>query len=68
MPAIQLMISMDETGSVNVNGPIQNLLLCYGLLEMAKVAIQAHAEQNKRLVQPVTLGVPALLPVPPGQG
>jgi hypothetical protein len=65
MPAIQLVISMDETGSVNVNGPIQNLLLCYGLLEMAKVAINDHAKQNQRLVQPVTLGVPGIPPQKP---
>ena len=54
MPPIQLVITMDDAGSVGVNGPIQNPLLCYGLLEMAKVAIQDHIRQNQRLVQPVS--------------
>lgn len=57
MPAIQLVIQMDETGSVNVSGPIQNQLLCFGLLEMAKVAIQDHAKQNQQRVQPAPPGL-----------
>jgi hypothetical protein len=51
---VQLIITMNESGGINVSGPIQNALLCFGLLEMAKVAILDHAEQNKRLVQPAT--------------
>ena len=52
MPQIQLIITMDDSGSVGVNGPLQNPLLCYGLLEMAKVAIHDHTQQNQRIVQP----------------
>lgn len=42
---VQLIITqiVDEQGreSVNVNGPIQNRTLCYGMLERAKDAIRA---------------------------
>jgi hypothetical protein len=42
-PAMQLVITMDTTnGKVGVAGPIQNELLCLGLLEMAKVALYEH--------------------------
>lgn len=61
---VQLVVTMNENGEIGVNGPIQNQLLCYGLLEMAKVAIQDHAEKNRRLVQPASITLPAL----PGPG
>lgn len=57
MPQIQLTVTMDETGKVNVNGPIQNALLCFGLLEMAKVAINNFAQQNEQRVQPAPPGL-----------
>jgi len=57
MPQIQLVITMDDTGAVNVAGPIQNQLLCVGLLEMAKVAIFDHAKQNQNRVQPAPAGL-----------
>ena len=42
-PSVQLVITMDTTnGKVGVAGPIQNELLCLGLLEMAKVALYEH--------------------------
>lgn len=51
---VQLTVTMSDAGEIGVNGPITNQLLCFGLLEMAKVAIVSHAEQNKRLVQPIS--------------
>jgi len=38
-----LAITLTETGQVQVSGPIQNLVLCYGLLEAAKDAIRKHS-------------------------
>jgi hypothetical protein len=64
MPQVQLIVTLDDNGSVNINGPIQNALLCFGLLEMAKVAINNYAEQNKRLIQPVAGVLPTQLPKP----
>lgn len=44
---IALTITLDQTtGQVNVNGPIDNGLLCYGLLEAAKDAIRQYAAQK----------------------
>lgn len=39
MPTVQMIISMDETGQVEVNGPIENKVVALGLLEVAKDAI-----------------------------
>jgi hypothetical protein len=53
MPIV-LTITADESGSVSVNGPIDNTLFCYGLLEMARDVIRKQAEEKKRSIQPVT--------------
>ena len=47
---IQLIITLvPEIGGVNVQGPIQDRFLCFGMLEMAKDAIRTHQEnQNKQ--------------------
>jgi hypothetical protein len=44
---IELKIVLDDTGHASVSGPIDNTLLSYGLLEIARDAIKAHAEQKK---------------------
>lgn len=50
---IQLVITLDETtGAFNVGGPIDNKLICYGLLGMARDAIDERAKQEQRLIQP----------------
>ena len=39
---VQLVITFDQiTGRVEVNGPVQNLILCYGMLEAAKDSIRS---------------------------
>ncbi len=44
---IQLTITMDDAGKVSASGPIQDKVLCYGLLEAAKDGIrQWHVEQT----------------------
>ncbi len=51
--AVELKISMDDTGNVGVNGPIDNLILCYGLLEIARQSIQKnHDTKASNLIQP----------------
>lgn len=65
MAHIQLIITMDDQGQVSVNGPIQNQLLSFGLLEMAKTAISEHNKQqaDKRVqLAPPGLAVPPVLP------
>jgi hypothetical protein len=52
-----LSITFDQlTGQVNVSGPIENYLVCYGMLEAAKDAIRAFAVQRaqNQVITPAT--------------
>lgn len=51
---VELKIVINEAGQVGISGPIENKMLCYGLLEIAREIIYTHNEQNKKLVQPAT--------------
>lgn len=49
----QLTITLYQGGSVNISGPIDNRLLCYGMLELGKELIvhraaQAEAEETEK--------------------
>jgi hypothetical protein len=49
--AVQLVITFDQmTGAINVNGPIQNLVLCYGMLESAKDVIRQYVKDNQSAI------------------
>lgn len=39
----ELRIVMNDAGQIGVSGPIENVLVCYGLLELARDAIREHA-------------------------
>jgi hypothetical protein len=53
----QIVITLDDSGTVAVNGPIDQVLMCYGLLEMAKDSIRKHVEEKaRRVVQAPGLG------------
>lgn len=41
-PSIGILITMQPNGSINVQGPIPNKVLCYGLLEAARDIIQTY--------------------------
>ena len=44
---IQLVITFDQiTGRVEVNGPINNAMLCYGMLEAAKDSIRTFVAKQ----------------------
>jgi hypothetical protein len=46
---LTLAITFDQTtGQVGVNGPIQNPLLCMGMMEMAKNAIHKFADETAK--------------------
>jgi hypothetical protein len=48
-PALVLTITLDQlTGAVQVTGPIQNPLICMGMLEMAKKAIHDYATEQAK--------------------
>jgi hypothetical protein len=50
--AIQFVINLTDDGKFNCAGPLENKLLCYGLLEMAKEAVSRHGQA---VVTPPTL-------------
>lgn len=52
MPVLAtLTITMDDKGQVTVNGPLDNLVMCYGLLEIAKDTLRTRATEKARAVQ-----------------
>ncbi len=56
--AAQLIVTLTPDGNVQVAGPLDNPILCYGLLEYARDAIKNHN-------QPRVMPVPG--PLPPTQ-
>lgn len=48
--AVVITVTFTPDGNVNVSGPIENKVLCYGLLEMAKDAIRRY--NPNRILQP----------------
>lgn len=56
MPIVaKLEITLNDQGQVAVNGPIQDRVLCYGLLEVAKDSICDYTkQQNQPRIQPAT--------------
>lgn len=49
---IRLVVSLDEQGKVDVSGPVDNMVLSFGLLEAAKVVIVGHHEQLRKRQRP----------------
>lgn len=46
---VKLEIILNDNGTLSVNGPIDNLHMCYGLLELAKDALREKAAQQRRI-------------------
>ncbi len=59
MPA-KIEIILDDQGNIAVNGPFDNPIFCYGLIELGKQSIIEHLhKQRDRLVQPVSMLPPS---------
>jgi len=52
MGKLTLTVMLEEDGQIGVNGPIDNKILCYGMLELAKQAIQAYEPGKQKLLVP----------------
>ena len=52
---VKLQITLSPNGGVSVTGPIDNAMLCYGLLEAAKDVIRAHVQ--KKAESPIVMPV-----------
>jgi hypothetical protein len=46
-PDLELKITMSDEGAISVLGPIENKVLAYGMLEMAKKVIKEHHKRVK---------------------
>jgi len=51
--ALELKITIDDAGRTQVTGPIDQPIVAYGLLEVARDVIRVYNESKKNLVQPV---------------
>jgi hypothetical protein len=49
---ITLTITMDEKGQVLVTGPLQDKLVCLGLLDMAHAVVLAHVPEKSKIIKP----------------
>lgn len=51
---ISITVTMERDGSISVNGPLTNPVLCYGLLESGKDAVRRYAaeQSEKRIITP----------------
>ena len=38
----QIVVQLNHDGTINVSAPLENKLLCYGLLEVAKDLVRDH--------------------------
>jgi hypothetical protein len=58
---MQITITIDPTtGAISVSGPLENTMLCLGMLEMAKGSILEYArksQEGKRILDPKTGGL-----------
>lgn len=63
MPRIiqELRIGLTEDGQIVVGGPIDDKILCYGMLESAKDAIRSHKDKAPAIRVPPPSAVDALV-------
>jgi len=58
MQEFELLVKYNADGSVSVNGPINDRLLCYGMLEMAKDAVRDYnKERESKIIKPAKLEI-----------
>ena len=51
----QITITLDSAGQLNVAGSTEQTMLCFGMMEMAKVVLVKMMDQAMRSIQPATL-------------
>jgi len=49
-PRAVLTITLNADGSVSINGPIQDNIFCYGLLQAARKALDDYQGQDQPLI------------------
>ena len=49
--SVKILIELLEDGNVNINGPLENKVLCYGLLKMGEVLVTNY--ENKKIISAI---------------
>jgi len=57
----KIVIKLHSNGSVEVEGPFNDKILCYGLLEMGKEIIKGHVPEQKNILVPQLVVPPGLV-------
>lgn len=57
-PRAQMLLVINADGSFGVQGPLDDKILCYGMLEAAKDAIRDH--HAKKAQSPLLIGIPPM--------
>ncbi len=60
MIRVRLEITLDDAGRVNVSGPLNDAILCHGLLQLAADNLreyQARQKEENRLIAQVAEGI-----------
>lgn len=52
-PIVQLLLTLNKDGTLNVTGPIDDRVLCYGMLDYAKDVIREYQARQAKLVVPI---------------
>ena len=55
MEKAKLVITLLNSGKIEVNGPLHDKILCYGLLEIAKDVVKSYNIQSKIMTTPIML-------------
>ena len=55
MEKAKLVILLLDSGKIEVNGPLHDKILCYGLLEIAKDVVKSCDIQSKIMTTPIML-------------
>lgn len=58
----------DQTGNVNVNGPVENKGMCYLMLECARDAVKDHGDAIQRAAVAARAAIPPTPTVVPNDG
>lgn len=48
---IKLEIVLDDKGAVNVSGPLEDKILCFGLIELAKTVITTYKARENNIIK-----------------
>ncbi len=57
---VALTVTMTPEGQIQVSGPLENKLLCYGLLEFARDAIQKFEQTPRSIIEAARGPLPPL--------